>query len=180
MAKKRQSSPAGESSGVAALLARLDAWLKRSRRRYYKGLLPGATQAELDELAEVLGKPMPAELADWLRWHNGQDEDLIGAFVESFNLMSTKAIATTLDERRKEKGWGSSWVPILDDYQDDLVVLDIGRKGLPVLERWEGRDETPEVAPSLEAWLETLVSDIEAGRYSEDPERGEFVRRRDG
>ena len=144
-----------------------------------QGLLPAATQAELDELAQALGQPVPAELAAWLRWHNGQSEDLIGAFVESFNLMSTKAIIKALSERKKEAGWGAAWVPILDDFQGDLMVLDTGRKGLPVLECWQGRDDTPEAAGSFQGWLETLVSDIEAGRYSEDPERGEFIRKQD-
>ena len=172
------SSPKAGSE-VPALLGRLEGWLKKRRRRYFKGLRPGATEAELAELARALGKPVPAELADWLRWHNGQDEDLIGAFVESFNLMSAQAVIAALSERKGQAGWKSAWVPILDDYQGDLVVLDTSRPGCPVLERWEGRDDTPEVAPSLEAWLTALVGDVEAGRYHEDPERGEFVRGRE-
>ena len=42
----------------------------------------------------------------------------------------------------------------------------------------QGRDDVPEVGLSFEAWLSTLVSEVEAGRYREDPERGEFMRSR--
>jgi cell wall assembly regulator SMI1 len=165
-----------EEGGLKDALARLDAWLKQHRGRYHAGLRPGATEAELGEWAEALGRPVPAGLADWLRWHNGQDEDLIGAFVESFRLMSVRDVIEESRQRRAEPGWQPAWVPILDDDQGDLVVLDTSRDGLPVREVWQGRDDFPEVAPSLEAWVGTLLRDMEAGRYLEDPERGDFIR----
>src|SRR5262245_44181347 len=43
---------------LAALLTRLDAWLKRHRPRYAAGLLPGANDAELEKLATALGRPL--------------------------------------------------------------------------------------------------------------------------
>jgi cell wall assembly regulator SMI1 len=169
-----------DSPGVAALLARLEAWLKKRRRRYYRGLRPGATDEELAALTQALGRPVPDPLAVWLRWHNGQDEDLIGAFVESFLLMSTTDIAAAVRDRKQDRRWESAWVPILDDTQGDLVVLDTSREGLPVRELWEGRDDVVAAAASFEAWLTTLVDDVEAGRYHEGPERGDFMRSRDG
>jgi cell wall assembly regulator SMI1 len=176
---KQPMTHESDPSGLAALLARLEAWLKKRRRRYYKALRPGATDAELAALAQALGKAVPDPLAAWLRWHNGQDEDVMGAFVESFHLMSTAEIAEALKQRKSDKRWQAAWVPILDDYQDDLVVLDTGRAGLPVEEVWEGRDDIIEAGSSFEAWLNTLLADFEAGRYHEDPERGDFLRSRD-
>lgn len=164
---------------AADLLAGLDAWLKKNRKRYHKGLLPGADDKALAALEKALGKPLPPELATWLRWHNGQDEDMIGAFVESFNLMSADEIAAAYQERKGEKGWDKAFVPILDDYQGDHVVLDVSKPELPVREVWRGRDDHPEVATSMRGWLAMLLADFEAGKYSEDPERGEFIRGKD-
>jgi cell wall assembly regulator SMI1 len=161
---------------VPALLKRLDAWMKKNRKRYHKGLLAGANERQLDELAKALGKPVPEELAAWLRWHNGQDEDMIGAFIESFNVMSADEIADAVKERKGTPGWDPAFIPILDDYQDDLVVLDASKPELPVREVWRGRDDSPEAATSLRGWLANLLAEFEAGKYHEDTERGEFIR----
>jgi hypothetical protein len=171
MARKKQPSPKPE--GLKALLEQLDAWLKKHRRRYHRGLRPGATDDELAALSTALGGALPEPLAVWLRWHNGQDEDLIGAFVESFRLMSTADIVGVLGKQRNP-------VPILEDDTDDRVVLDTTVAGLPVREVWHGRDQPIEAAPSLEVWVAGLLRDFEAGRYHEDPERGDFVREPDG
>jgi len=124
---------AGDARSDAELLARLDAWLKKNRKRYHKGLLPGADDKALASLEKALGRAVPEGLAALLRWHNGQEEDMIGAFVESFNLMSADEIAAAYQERKGEKGWDAAFVPILDDYQGDHVVLDARKPELPVL-----------------------------------------------
>jgi cell wall assembly regulator SMI1 len=164
--------------GLPALLARLDDWLARHRPRYHDGLLPGASPEDLDALAKAIGKPVPAELRQWLGWHNGQQDDLIGAFYEAFNLMSTAQIVAAWQERTTslEPGWNPNWIPILDDYQDDLIVLDPTQAGVAVREVWRGREDHAVVASSLTAWLERFVADVEAGRFHEDSERGEFHR----
>ncbi len=171
MARKKRASPKPE--GLAALLERLEAFLKKHRRRYHRGLRPGATDDELAALAAALGGPVPDPLATWLRWHNGQDEDLIGAFVESFRLLSAADIVRALGGRRAP-------VPILEDDTDDFVVLDTTGAGLPVREVWHGADRPIDAAPSFEAWVAGLLRDFEAGRYHEDPERGDYVREQNG
>jgi cell wall assembly regulator SMI1 len=169
------SPPPGD---LAPLLARLDDWLAKHRDRYHEALLAGALPEELDALAKALGQPLPAALRQWLGWHNGQHIDLIGGFYEAFNLMSAEQIAAAWQDRaaRAEPGWDRAWIPLLDDYQDDLIVLDPAQPGCAVREVWRGRADHPVVAPSLAAWLEHFVADVEAGRYLEDPERGEFRR----
>jgi cell wall assembly regulator SMI1 len=164
---------------VAGLLARLDAWLKKNRRRYHKGLLPGATDKALADVGKQLGRPLPEELTAWLRWHDGQNEDLIGCFVESFHLMSAAEIAEAINEYRGQKGWDPAFVPLLDDHQDDYVVVDVSKPGLPVREVWRGRDDHPEVATSMRGWLANLLAEFEAGKYHEESERGEFMRESD-
>src|SRR5262249_20941092 len=116
-----------QEADLPALLKRLDAWLKKHRKRYHKGLAPGADDKALAKLEKAVGKPAPEGLAAWLRWHNGQNEDMIGAFLESFDLMSADEIAAAYEERKGQKGWDAAFVPILDDYQGDHVVLDTSK-----------------------------------------------------
>jgi cell wall assembly regulator SMI1 len=168
--------PAEPAAGLPALLARLDGWLARHRPRYYEGLEPGATPAEIEGLAQALGRPVPDELRQWLGWHNGQSEEVIGAFYEAFNLMSAAQVAAAWQERgtTAEPGWDKGWIPLLDDYQGDLIVLDPSQPGCAVREVWRGLSDHPVVASTLVAWVEAFLADVEAGRYHEDPERGEF------
>ncbi|MFO0881427.1 MAG: SMI1/KNR4 family protein [Gemmataceae bacterium] len=180
-AKHADSPPASSlrSTGPAeipALLVRLDVWLSRHRDGYHEALLPGATEEDLDSLGQVLGRKVPPELRLWLSWHNGQHEDLLGAFYEAFNLMSAAQIAAAWQDRcaRHEPDWDSAWIPFLDDHQDNLLVLDPGEPGCAVREIWRGQEEHSIVAPTLRAWLERFVTEVEAGRFAEDTERGEF------
>ena len=65
---------------MQALLTRLDTWLAKKRPRFHKNLLPGASAGELAALEKSLRKPVPAQLQEWLRWHNGQGDDFVGYF----------------------------------------------------------------------------------------------------
>jgi cell wall assembly regulator SMI1 len=170
-------APSGAGS-LADLLHRIDEWLGEHRPRFRQALLPGATAAECDALQAALGAPLPEELRTWLMWHNGQSADVTGAFAEGWNLMSTDQIA----EAKKEldagghAGWQRSWLPFLDDGNGDYLCLDPGQPGAAVRECWRGNPEHAVVAPSLRAWVEHFLQDLEAGRYHEDSERGAFVR----
>jgi cell wall assembly regulator SMI1 len=164
---------------LTRLLARLEKWLARHRKGYLEGLRPGASAAELNELEKALTPhPLPEELRLWLAWHNGQGPDVIGAFVDSWLMLGTTEIAQEWRERNKKPapGWNNDWIPLLDDGEGDLVVMAPGKTGCPLLEVWRGRSDQPVFAASLMAWLETFVKDVTAGRYHEDPERGDFSR----
>lgn len=160
------------------LLRRLETWWKRHRPRYLDGLCPGASNRQLAALANVVYQPLPDEMRTWLAWHNGQDESLIGGFIEAFHLMSAEQIGREWHRRQREPepGWNTAWLPLLDDDQGDLIVLDTTLPGCAVREVWRGQREHPLVAPSLAAWMASFLRDVEAGRYHEDPERGEFRR----
>jgi cell wall assembly regulator SMI1 len=185
-AKKSDPSPAdppqrpaaAQTADLPELLARLDAWLQKHRAGYHQGLQPPARADDLADLEKALGFSVPAELRTWLGWHDGQGEDLIGAFRESWKLMSARQIAETCSDlvADPEAGWQRGWVPVLDDDQGDYTCLDTQTAGHPVREVWRGQKDHPPVAPSLAAWTTAFVADVEAGRYSEDPERGEFLR----
>jgi cell wall assembly regulator SMI1 len=170
------SPPATNSKaeGLAGLLSRLDHWLQAHRPHFYKGLLPGATPEQLSALESALGKPLSQDLHAWLSWHNGQNPEVVGALEENWHPMSSTEIAEakiTLDAERHE-GWQNNWVPCLDDDADSYLCLDASTPGSPVYACWSGKSEHPVVAPSLASWVERLVTGLEQGAYTEDPERG--------
>jgi cell wall assembly regulator SMI1 len=168
----RSSPPLGD------LLARLDQWLRAHRAQYYKGLLPGATAAELASLQTALWAPAPEELRTWLGWHNGQSPDVFGALEENWHPMSTSEIADAKRELDAEghPGWQRSWIPFLDDDNDNYLCLAPAEPGVPVRECWRGKAEHPVAAPSLAAWVEHFLHGLENGEYAADPERGGFHR----
>jgi cell wall assembly regulator SMI1 len=176
MKKSERPSKPESSDDLAGLLKRLDAWLKKNRKRFHKGLRPGATAQELADLERTLGCAVPADLAALLGWHNGQSDDVVGGFVDDWRLMSAAQIGTARAELNsgKETGWQPGFVPFLEDDRGECVVLDTTAAGVPVRE-WRSK-EAETVAPSLRSWLEQFVAAVEAGKYAEDPERGTFLR----
>jgi cell wall assembly regulator SMI1 len=170
-----------EEGELAGVLERLGKWLAAHRSRYAAALAPGASAADLDGLQAAIGRPLPADLRKLLAWHNGQKEDFAGAFEGGFRLMSTRQIAEAkqqLDAEAGEDGWQPAWIPFLEDDSGDYVVVEANQPGAPVREFWLGRTDHPVVAPSLAAWLTQFAKAVEAGGYVEDPERGEFLRKR--
>lgn len=114
---------------------------------------------------------MPDELRVLLAWHDGQSDECIGRFAENWLLLSAEQIATA----RRELGI-DGWVPFLDDDAGNYVCIDTTQAGHPVREYWAGNSQHPVVAPSLTAWMEAFVADVEKGKYTEDPERGSFLK----
>src|SRR5438874_3957974 len=116
---KSQQASAGSGPSddhLAALLQRIDRWLKKHRRNYYQALAPGMSDEDAQALEKALGKPTPDELRTWLRWHNGQGDEIVGSFVESFNLMSAGQIIEAKKELGADPpaGWKKAWIPFLD------------------------------------------------------------------
>jgi cell wall assembly regulator SMI1 len=179
--RSAEGTPTPTSPELKATLDRLEAWLAANRPRYHEALCPGAGEAELDALKAALGSPVPGDLRMLLTWHNGQRAEFAGAFEQSWNLMSARQIAEAkaeLDADPVELAWRKEWVPILEDDAGDFVAVDPTLPGAPVREVWQGQAEHPVVAPSLAAWLERFVGEVEGGKYVEDPERGAFLRQR--
>ncbi len=175
-------SPAPSSSSehhLTELLGRVDKWMTAHRARFHHALLPGASASDCEALATALGKPVPEDLQTLLKWHNGQNPDVPGAFEQSWNLMSAQEIADAKKEldAQPHEGWQSAWIPFLDDDNGSYLCLDVGSPSLPVRECWRGRSDHPTAAPSLMAWLANFVAGLERGNYHEDPERGTFMRR---
>lgn len=179
-ATSEASAPVKDTSDLGDALAKLDGWLAKHRAAFHAGLMEPASAAELAALEKTLGRPVPAEVASWLLWHNGQGDEDVGSLVAAFNVMSTDDIAAEFAERQKgasDGPWESAWVPLLDDFQGNLVCIDTSRTGHPVIETWRGHEAAVEAAPSLLAWVRQLTADFEAGLYVEDSERGEYIKK---
>ncbi len=173
-----EAAPAASTASTGDLvgvLTRLDAWFAKHRPRFHAGLRPGASAAECDALAESLGRPLPAGLRTVLAWHNGQDPDVPGGFEESWRLMSADQIATAkVDlDAAADPGWQPTYIPFLENDRGDCLCLDTAG---PVRAFWGGQPEARVEAPSLTDWFSRFLSDVEAGKYHEDPERGGFLR----
>jgi len=162
---------------METLLERLERSWAKNRPGFVEGLLPGASVADLAGLHGQLGLPVPDDLAKLLAWHNGQSAESHGRFVQDFVLMGSAQIVEARNYLQGEKvaGWQPSLVPLLDDDQGNYLCLDTSTSPAAVREFWQDQPHHPPVAPSLKAWLEQFVTDVEAGKYREDPERGTFL-----
>ncbi len=73
--------------------------------------------------------------------------------------------------------WRTEWVPFLGDDEGNFVIVDTTATPPSVREFWEDRDTHPVVAPSFGDWIAEFVTAVEHGEYTEDSERGEFLRK---
>jgi cell wall assembly regulator SMI1 len=169
---------AHNESSVPALLARVERWLAAHRARFHRGLLPGASEADLHTLKEASGGHVPEELSELLRWHGGQSADVPGALEQGWNLMSVQEIVAAKKEldAQPPPGWRSGWIPFLEDDGGSYLALDTTQPGHAVRAVWKGNPEHETVAPSLAAWLRDFATGLEGGKYHEDAERGTFAR----
>jgi cell wall assembly regulator SMI1 len=163
------------------LLRRLQTWLAKHRPRFAAALNPGATATQLGALEAALNIKLPQALRDLLAWHNGQRPGFSGGFERDWLLMSTQTIAAAkrnLDADTATTGWQTSWLPVFDDDAGDYLCLDTALADCPVRAFYLGNKEHSLVAPSLSAWLADLITNVERGKYVEEPERGTFLRKK--
>jgi cell wall assembly regulator SMI1 len=168
------------SQDLTPLLARLEIWLKTHRPHYAAALRPGASDDEFAALRGSLGGSVPHELKQLLSWHNGQRDDFSGAFEGSWSLMSAEQIGAAKRELDAQAGsgqsaWQPAWVPVFDNDEGDYLCLDPSLPGTPVRANRQSSAESPTFSPSFAGWLSDFVTAVEAGRYHEDPERGQFL-----
>jgi cell wall assembly regulator SMI1 len=168
-------------NSLTDLLRRLQTWLTKHRPRFAAALNPGATPTQLGALEAALGMKLPQPLRDLLAWHNGQRPGFVGRFERDWLLMSTQTIAAAkrnLDADAATTGWQTSWLPVFDDDAGDYLCLDTALAECPVRAYYLENKEHSIVAPSLSAWFTDFVTNVERGKYVEDPERGTFVRKK--
>jgi cell wall assembly regulator SMI1 len=174
-------------SEYTALLARLETWLAKHRPGYLRALLPGAAAAELDAAQAAIGMNLPPGLRVLLTWHNGQSPETPASFEESWKLLTAREISAEKKEldgdpaaAARQSAWRRTWIPFMEDDSGSYLVLDASLPEPAVRVFVPGEKNNPVVAASLLKWLDAFVGAVERGEYTEDPERGDFVRVKPG
>jgi hypothetical protein len=86
---------------------RLERWLAAHAPRTFASLPPAADQGAIDAAQALLGQRFPAELAEFLRRHDGSGHfDVLGAFqlMSTREIVSTRQFATRLEEETQREG----------------------------------------------------------------------------
>ncbi|MFD3702190.1 SMI1/KNR4 family protein [Nocardia sp. NPDC058658] len=158
------------------LLTRLDDWLASNRPEYHAGLRPGAADSAIDEIARRIDGELPPLLRSLLVWHDGHVDTNTACLESYWCPMSAEGIVDTLDmiadmveyEDFADE-WGIDWVPFLENQFGDYVCIDLhgAFDGTPgqIVEFHHDGDYRTITFPSLQAWLETLVTALESGMY---------------
>lgn len=160
-------------------LKELESIWRRTLPGYVDRLAPPATPEELAEVVTWFG-PMPADLVDWLTWHNGARSDdaaftVLGATRGLMLLSSSDACVVAegrASTRREFEGtgfyeWNDRWFPLLKRSGGDVVVLDCTRDdGVHPLHYFAFDGELwPEVVPDLSTAVDFWVELHESGVY---------------
>jgi cell wall assembly regulator SMI1 len=165
----------GDIRVVKPLLARLEYWLKTNRPDYLARLQPGVTDAQLDAFEAQFSLQPPTAFRDLYRWRNGQEEGCSASLQMNRMFSPLEAVADTKEmlngmigfDFDREDWWRRGWIPFLSNGGGSHLCLDVaaedgGRVG-QLVAFWKADEDRPIEYPSLEAWLEDLVSSMENG-----------------
>ena len=162
------------------LIARFDAVLRRHRPEYYERLLPGLTASEMRAFEEYLGFSLPQAFKNLYMWRNGQPtlyferlfQNLVYENIQQVE--ESHRVLTELEqcgEFDKPNWWSDRWIPFLangagDHYCIDMKGVFTGQQG-QIVEFWHDNPDRTVLAPSLEAWLSSVVSMLEKEDWDE-------------
>ena len=163
-----------------ALIARLDAVLRQHRPEYYEHLLPGLTASEMRAFEAYLGFSLPQTFKDLYMWKNGQPTLYFESLFQNLmyeNIQQVKESHRVLTELEqcgefdKPNWWRNTWIPFLANGAGDHCCVDMegvftGQQG-QVIEFWHNDPDRTVLAPSLEAWLTSVVSMLEQEDWAE-------------
>lgn len=178
---------------IAGPLAQLDRWLARYLPPVAAALNPGATDAQLDHLASLVGAPLPDDYRALYKWHNGQRdvENLYTGPWYGLDFPSLDQVehewkiwAQLADEKWSELNEvvvsikpgvvkplyaNRGWIPFATDGGGNCLGIDLdpdvhGIRGQVIN---FGRDEDLKraIAPNVTAFLQWYVAQLLAGNF---------------
>ena len=154
------------SSVIATAVGRIEAWISRNIPLAVSEFKPPALPKALRKAEEVLGQPIPNELSELLRLHDGISISGILPDVEesvgvTFSVCSTGELALIADSTQCLK---RSFIPFASDGAGNLQGIDIARNDCVVqFDHEEGSYK--KIDKSLGKYLTRVAEHIESGRY---------------
>jgi len=126
-------------------------------------LQPGASQEDLDLVAQLFNVTLPSGFRDLYAWRNGQAPDSADSFAGNRTLMSLAeitAVKAGLDELIGTL-WQRDWIPFLDDGRGNYTVIDLSPEGRGRLLNFYHQDGFRKVVnSSIEEWIEELADSM--------------------
>ncbi len=150
---------------LAALLSALDPLLEDARPAVRASLAPPATAAALAALtATVLGgKELPAELAAWFGWHDGQSKPLSLSSDDNYFLHSCDSAADAwqflTDPSEGVRGYERRWIPLFENGAGDHRVFDPDTGA--IVAYFHDDAARPTVFASLASWAERTRASLD-------------------
>ncbi|MGQ2941573.1 MAG: SMI1/KNR4 family protein [Blastomonas fulva] len=184
---------------IAPVLARLDAWFAANLPLPQHGFNPPATEAQIDEIEQLMGLKLPQSYRDLYRWHDGENDGISGHIYGLPLLPLHQVMAEHQSWQDALEGidgdayaipggsWPEGavdpayinlrWLPLTGDGGGNSIGLDFdpwpaGRVGQVII---FGRDEEVKVvlAQSLGQFLEWIAGLLESGNFELVPIEGE-------
>lgn len=174
---------------MGSVWADLEKWFSANKATAtMDALRKGASDEDIAALEEAFGAPVPKDLVESLKIHNGR------ASIDRYALIPVKAIIGELedpptrkpaapDREKKVKpiAWSKGWIPFAQDGGGNAFCVDMdpgekGKRGQVI--RWERNlfSAGPTPYASFGAWLDAFLKDALAGKCEVD-EEGFVVRK---
>jgi cell wall assembly regulator SMI1 len=177
------------ASKIRGLWDAIEAQLTQHAPSVLTTLNPAASDSQIEDLASALGRPLPDDLVESLRNHNGQTDTTrlklltrCGLILSSARMLEVWQMITEIDEDLKKttpnrsgsESWNRHYLP-LTDFEGDSLCINLGpRKYGEIL--WFVHDNGIEhdVFPSYSDWLEDVADVFLTKRFTIEERRINF------
>ena len=167
----------------------IEVQLTQHARSVLTTLNPAASDSQLENLASALGRPLPDDLVESLRIHNGQTDTTrlklltgCGVMLSSAKMLEVWQMITEIDEDLKKttpnrsgsEWWNRHYLPLTDFEGDSLCInLDPCKYG-EIL--WFVHDNAivHDVFPSYSDWLDDVADVFLTKRFTIEDGRINF------
>lgn len=181
---------------------RFENWLTKNASHLLSDLNAPASQDGIEKLEKSLKVKLPKEYIEFLKIHDGQNQNSEEGLIDTEELLSSDRILSEwtvwknlLDdgdfkgyESTPEKGiksdwWNPKWIPITHDGSGNFYGIDLdpaqGGKSGQIIRMWHDSDERELIANSFQGWISKYVEDLEKGNYVYSEEWGGIINKED-
>jgi cell wall assembly regulator SMI1 len=165
---------------------RIEAWLAQNAPDVRADLQPGASDSELSAAATAFGAPLPDEMVNSYRIHDGTRGGA-GPLFGDWRLLSLahsikawKRIKVPAGEASEEvedvaapqikaAWWNPRWIPVASNSSGDFLCVDLdpakaGNRG-QIISYYHAEPRRDLIATGFKQWLTRFAADLESGKY---------------